>query len=115
MPRDADERLGAEERLGRLPLHYWPAHKLTRSAPLPWGYLGASWGPDLRVAPPADAGTPVSTRIFACPDALLLAYLTDLTDLLTCAPSGVDVLVSELNFGAGSRWVKAGTTLPEAP
>jgi len=27
----------------------------------------------------------------------------------------VDVLVSELNFGAGSRWVKAGTTLPEAP
>jgi hypothetical protein len=27
----------------------------------------------------------------------------------------VDVLVSELNFGAGSRWVKAGATLPEAP
>ena len=33
---------------------------------------------------------------------------------LTTHP-GVDVLVSELNFGAGSRWVKAGATLPEAP
>ena len=27
----------------------------------------------------------------------------------------LDVLVSELNFGAGSRWVKAGATLLDAP
>ena len=28
---------------------------------------------------------------------------------------GVSIALSELNFGAGSRWVKAGATLPEAP
>ena len=32
----------------------------------PWGLVGA----DLRVAPSVDTGTPVSTRIFACPDLL---------------------------------------------
>ena len=41
------------------------------------GARGASWGADLRVAPPVDTGTPVSTRILACPDLLtdLLTYL----------------------------------------
>jgi hypothetical protein len=36
------------------------------SVTYPWGLVGA----DLRVAPPVDTGTPVSTRIFACPDLL---------------------------------------------
>jgi hypothetical protein len=40
-------------------------------------------GADLRViAPPVDTGTPVSTRIFACPDSL--------TDLLTDLPRAND-------------------------
>ena len=41
------------------------------------GARGGSWGADLRVAPSVDTGTPVSTRILACPDLLtdLLTYL----------------------------------------
>jgi len=35
----------------------------------------------IRVAPPVDTGTPVSTRIFACPD--LLPYTLSLTYFLT--------------------------------
>ena len=46
--------------------HLYLSYPLRIRGAYPWGLVGA----DLRVAPPVDTGTPVSTRIFACPDLL---------------------------------------------